>query len=74
MLQGRANDVKKHKWFEGLDWDALAARRLEAPRKPKKKDSENRVKEIQDTERTEDRPPAETPEELAECEVVFAEF
>ena len=73
MLQGRAMDIKKHKWFEGLDWEALAARRIEAPRKPKN-DSDTRIKEIQETERTEDRPPPETAEELAECEVVFADF
>lgn len=73
MLQGRANDIKKHKWFEGLDWEALAARRTEAPRKPKN-DSDKRIKEIQDVERAEEKPPQETPEELEECEQVFVDF
>jgi cGMP-dependent protein kinase 2 len=72
MLNGRANDIKRHKWFEGLDWDALAARRLEPPRKPKK-DSEKRIQEIMDAEANEEKP-EEDPNELAECEVVFADF
>ena len=45
MLNGRANDIKKHKWFEGLDWDALEARKLQPPRKPKE-DSAKRLKEL----------------------------
>lgn len=35
MLSGKAADVMKHKWFEGIDWDALSAKRLQPPRKPK---------------------------------------
>lgn len=35
MLSGKAQDVKRHKWFEGLDWEALEARRLTPPRKPR---------------------------------------
>ena len=27
-LLGGAEDVKKHKWFEGIDWDELQARRF----------------------------------------------
>jgi cGMP-dependent protein kinase 2 len=72
MLNGRVSDIKRHKWFEALDWDALAARRLEAPRKPKN-DSEKRVQEIMEAEANEERP-EEDPNELAECEVVFADF
>jgi cGMP-dependent protein kinase 2 len=72
MLNGRVNDIKRHKWFEGLDWDALGARRLEAPRKPKN-DSEKRVQEIMEAEAHEERP-EEDANELAECEVVFADF
>ena len=45
MLNGRANDIKKHKWFEGLDWDALEARKVQPPRKPKE-DSAKRLKEL----------------------------
>ena len=45
MLSGRAGDIKKHKWFEGLDWDALEARKLNPPRKPKE-DSAKRLKEL----------------------------
>jgi cGMP-dependent protein kinase 2 len=35
MLSGKAQDVKRHKWFEGVDWAALEARRSAPPRKPK---------------------------------------
>ena len=45
MLSGRAADIKRHKWFEGLDWDALANRRMEPGRKPKE-DSARRIKEL----------------------------
>ena len=30
-LKGGADDVKRHKWFKGLDWDELLARKLEPP-------------------------------------------
>lgn len=45
MLNGRANDIKKHKWFEGLDWEALEARKMTPLRKPKE-DSAKRLKEL----------------------------
>ena len=45
MLNGRANDIKKHKWFEGLDWEALEARKIIPLRKPKE-DSAKRLKEL----------------------------
>lgn len=35
MLSGKAQDVKRHKWFEGLDWEALEARRITPTRKPR---------------------------------------
>ncbi|KAK9810359.1 hypothetical protein WJX72_009382 [[Myrmecia] bisecta] len=73
MLSGRANDIKKHKWFEGLEWEALEARKLEPPRKPKD-DSSKRLKELTDNEKKSKREPKETAEELQECEMVFAEF
>ena len=28
LLQGGADDVKKHKWFKGIDWDALYNRQI----------------------------------------------
>lgn len=28
MLAGRAADVKRHRWFEGFDWEALAAKKV----------------------------------------------
>jgi serine/threonine protein kinase len=30
-LKGGADDIKKHKWFQGFDWEALLARQLTAP-------------------------------------------
>ena len=45
MLNGRANDIKKHKWFEGLEWEALEARKITPLRKPKE-DSAKRLKEL----------------------------
>lgn len=45
MLNGRANDIKKHKWFEELDWEALEARKVTPLRKPKE-DSAKRLKEL----------------------------
>lgn len=35
MLSGKAQDVKRHRWFEGMDWAALEARRAAPPRRPK---------------------------------------
>lgn len=75
MLNGRAADIKKHKWFEGLNWDELETRRALPSRKPKEADSAKRLKELVDNEKkTASRQPKETPEELQECEMVFADF
>ncbi|BDA41611.1 cGMP-dependent protein kinase 2 [Coccomyxa sp. Obi] len=73
MLNGRAADIKRHKWFEGLDWEALEARKVEPPRRPRD-DSAKRLRELTDNERKQKREPKETPEELQECEMVFADF
>ena len=45
MLNGRAADIKRHKWFEGMDWEALAARRVQAPRVPVD-DASKRISEL----------------------------
>ena len=37
--------MKQHKWFEGFDWDALAARKIAAPRKPRD-DAAKRIREL----------------------------
>jgi cGMP-dependent protein kinase 2 len=48
---------------------------MTAPRKPKEADSAKRVKEMADNERkTAGKTPKETPEEMQECDVVFADF
>ena len=44
-LQGRATDAKRHRWFEGFDWEALAARKLQAPRQPRQ-DAAKRIREL----------------------------
>jgi cGMP-dependent protein kinase 2 len=72
MLNGRARDIKQHAWFEGLDWEELEARRLEMPRRPKD-DSAKRIQELHEAEAAEERP-EEDPAELAECDLVFADF
>ena len=33
-LKNGVNDIKNHKWFEGLDWEAMAKRQIEPPYKP----------------------------------------
>ncbi|KDD73798.1 protein kinase [Helicosporidium sp. ATCC 50920] len=73
MLQGRASDIKRHPWFAGFDWEALEARRMPAPRKPKQ-DSEKRIAELAEQERRERHMPRETDEEIAEAEEIFKDF
>ncbi|PNH07578.1 cGMP-dependent protein kinase 2 [Tetrabaena socialis] len=75
MLNARAMDIKNHKWFENVAWEELEARRMGAPRKPKEADSSKRLKEMVENEKkTAGKTPKETPEELQECEMVFADF
>ena len=45
MGPGGVAEIRKHRWFDGLDWDALHARKLAAPRKPKD-DSAKRLREL----------------------------
>ena len=45
MGPGGADDVRRHKWFDTLDWDALHARKLDPPRKPRD-DSAKRLKDL----------------------------
>lgn len=72
MLSGRINDIKNHEWFLGLDWEALEARRMTPPRLPQR-DSDKRIAEIIETEAKEERV-TEDAAEVAECDVVFANF
>lgn len=51
MLIGRASDVKRHKWFEGFDWDALESRKMKPPRQPQD-DCAKRIKDLEMTEHT----------------------
>ena len=47
---GRAADVKRHRWFDGFEWEGLAARRLPPPRAPRD-DAAKRLRELAVSER-----------------------
>ena len=82
MLSGKAADVMRHRWFEGVDWAALAAKRVTPPRRPKPSDCAKRLRELVEAERRGGGAGAgggrgggrESAEELAEAEAVFANF
>jgi cGMP-dependent protein kinase len=40
-LKGGAQDVQDHKWFDGIDWAAMMAKKLPAPWKPTIKDDKD---------------------------------
>ena len=79
MLIGRATDVKRHKWFEDFDWEALESRKMEPPRKPKE-DSAKRCQELETAEKgnpipaATDAPAATHGTESRESNVIFADF
>lgn len=73
MLAGGVEDIKKHPWFEGFGWDELAARKIAAPRLPKQKDSEKRVREQMEMEENKVMP-RENPDQVAEYLAIFKEF
>merc|ERR1712070_1156987 len=53
-LRNGAQDVKDHKWFDGIDWDALVGKKLPAPWKPT-------IKDDKDLSRfTDEYPPSDT--------------
>ena len=33
-LKGGASDIKSHRWFEGIDWEALEQKKIPAAYKP----------------------------------------
>jgi hypothetical protein len=33
-LKRGVNDIKKHRWFKNLDWEALVEKRIPVPYKP----------------------------------------
>ena len=35
MQAGGIQDIKRHPWFDGFDWDAMATRRMQPPSVPK---------------------------------------
>ncbi|GIL65139.1 hypothetical protein Vafri_18948 [Volvox africanus] len=75
MLQGRARDIKEHPWFVDFDWEGLAARRMDPPRKPKDADSSKRKAELAEAHRAEPREPTNvTPQQMAEWDRVFRDF
>eukprot|EP00898_Chlorokybus_atmophyticus_P003976 jgi/Chlat1/457/Chrsp103S00975 len=71
--KGRANDVKAHAWFDGLDWELLSARKLSPPHLPPiRKHQQKKMY------RPEDDPEEEMDEQegaqLEEANRVFADF
>lgn len=46
MLSQGARDVMEHPWFAGFDWEALAARRMPAPRLPQAADRAKRLADL----------------------------
>lgn len=77
MLNGRAQDIKHHAWFDNFDWEALEARRMTPPRQPKD-DSKKRITELTENEiklnHQNPRHLHESAEDLKECQRVFADF
>eukprot|EP00210_Caulerpa_lentillifera_P004593 g4383.t1 len=75
MLIGRASDVKRHKWFEGFDWDALESRKMKPPRQPQD-DCAKRIKDLETTEQTDST--GQTSEastaHLSEYDMIFQNF
>jgi hypothetical protein len=51
MLNGRAADIKKHRWFDGFSWAEMEARRNVPPRKPQESDVTKRIRDLAETER-----------------------
>lgn len=74
MLQGRAADIKNHKWFAGFDWAALAARRMEPPRQPKESDHSKRKLELEESHKADPEVPPMTPDEIRDAEQIFKDF
>ncbi|PNH09435.1 Protein kinase DC1 [Tetrabaena socialis] len=74
MLQGGAQDIKTHPWFVGFDWEALLARRMDPPRKPKETDSAKRKSELAAARCKEPREAAATLHESAEWDRAFKDF
>lgn len=56
--------------IQGFDWEALASRRMDPPRKPKDSDSAKRKSELTEAHQGDAREPTATDEELAEWDKV----
>jgi serine/threonine protein kinase/CRP-like cAMP-binding protein len=80
-------DVRGHRWFAGLDWGALADRRLVPPRSPKPSDVAKRLADLAAAEKGKARAAAagagggggkasakEAADAAREADAVFAEF
>jgi len=64
-LRGGATDIKNHPWFEGVNWDLVYSRQIEAPYKPTilgEGDSSNFDSYPEDAEPYGIYPPSETDE------------
>eukprot|EP00899_Mesostigma_viride_P018106 jgi/Mesvir1/26297/Mv12883-RA.1 len=71
-LSGRANDVKEHPWFDGLNWEELSARKLRPPPIPPPRKNERPKEEFIDD--ADDKPKKEELAQLAEAQKIFGEF
>ena len=65
MLQGRSTDIKRHKWFKGVDWDMLVSHKVTPPRKPKEADSSKRQQDLAKKYAVEKPPQGTAPSNLS---------
>lgn len=73
-LAGKANDIKRHAWFQVFDWDSLAARKMIPPRSPKD-DAAKRIRDLMNSERKGlNKVPKESAEDLREANRIFEDF
>lgn len=73
-LPGRAEDIKRHAWFQDFDWDSLAARKMIPPRSSKD-DAAKRIRELMNSERKGlSKVPKESVEDLREANRIFEDF
>ncbi|EER02463.1 protein kinase, putative [Perkinsus marinus ATCC 50983] len=56
-LKNGADDIKKHKWFASIDWDALLRKEIPAPYKPDMKDA-NDISNYEDIPESTELPPS----------------
>jgi cGMP-dependent protein kinase 2 len=73
MLSGKAGDIKKHKWFSPIEWNALASKKVEPLRRPREADTAKRLVDVNRKYAVEKLPQL-SKEEQYECDMVFKDF